>query len=343
MWEWMRGYVTAWGQIAALSDWSEALVQFAVTLMAGGLSFVIARMAISHQERINAEKASAIDLRLAGDGVMTAVFKLFDCGEILGGMRDLVTNQFRDAELRGFCPEPFAIIRATQGRDYSPERVLLSEISFLVKNREAELISDISLVYRRTLNCVHLSETHSADRVVFDEWTQNLPGHSGDLQGDLAGDTFSSDHLDGFNRRSANLNSTLASWIEQLDDTIVLVEDVTKRLGLACKKEFGKEFTTLSAEFPAKPITFGEIAQTFGAFKRRPPLEMRDAPPLALPMKFAGPQPVLSPAATARAPQAPSWFDDPRAPQIYPFRGILKGPFNYVLTLPVLARKTTSR
>ncbi|SIS86843.1 hypothetical protein SAMN05421772_10720 [Paracoccus saliphilus] len=235
------------------------MVQFLATLLAGIMSFVVAYWTVSRQEKLSAEKKATADRAVAENAATIALYKLIDCGEILGSMRNLLDEQFITAAIDGYASEPFQIVRPMQGKDYPPERVNLDEVSFLAKSKNIDLISDISLVYRRTINCTHLSETHSRERIALHEWIHSLPGHTGDLNGDIAQDAIPIEFRSQFERRSANLNLIIASWIDQLEDTISLTESVIDRLGKASKAEFGDQFLTLAVQFPSAPISFEDV------------------------------------------------------------------------------------
>lgn len=259
MWVWWNGYFTAWRQVLEMADWTEATIQVFATLLGGILSLVVALIAISKQEKRNRKKEEADAKRAAENAVNLAVNKVLEYGEILGGLRNLLDGQFRQAAAEGYGGEPYQIVRPTQGQDYPPRPVDLSEILFLTRSDDVQLISDIALVYRRTLNCIHMSQVHSRDRVAFSDWIQALPGHTGELLGDIAKDSIPIEFVPMFERRAANLNLIIASLVEQLEDTIPLLEEVLVRLGKACKAEFGKDFSIYIGEFPATPIS-GEEA-----------------------------------------------------------------------------------
>lgn len=266
--DYATGYIKAWVHIANLSSWTEAITQFMVTLIAGIISFLVAYWTITRQEKLSAEKKTAADRSAAEDAVTRAFYKLLDCGEILGSMRNLIDQQFAAAAMDGYATEPFQVIRPTQGKDYSPERVELSEVSFLAKSKNIELISDISLVYRRTINCVHLSEAHSRERIAMHNWLQNLPGHEGDLEGDIATDAIPMEHRSQFERRAANLNIIIWSWVDQMEASITLTEQVIEQLGRASKAEFGDDFPTILASFPAKRLTMEEVQRAYKAARQ---------------------------------------------------------------------------
>lgn len=257
--DYAAGYWRALGHAYWLSNFSTLTAQFLTTLCAGLISFFIANWTVRRQDRLLKEKKAAEDRVLAEDAVTRAFYKLIDCGEILGSMRNLLDEQFRVGAVDGYATEPYQIIRPSQGKDYSPERVQLSEIAFLSKVKDINLISDISLVYRRTVNCIHLSEAHSKERTAMHDWIQGLQGHEGTLDGDIANDVFPIEHRPQFERRAANLNLTISSWVEQIEDTIPLIEDVIERLGKASKAEFGERFPTLQVSFPANKITLSDI------------------------------------------------------------------------------------
>lgn len=259
MWEWWKGYFTALKHIAASADWTEPAVQFFVTLLAGAISLLVARKAIAHQERVSSEKAMRAEKVAAGDAVTLAFHKLLDCGEIMGSMMRHLDDQFRTAAGDGYAAEPYQMIHPSIGRDYAPDRVSLSEVSFLSKAGDLTLIGDIGLIYRRTLNCVDLCQRHSVERIAFHEWVMGLPGHQGDLQGDIAKDSIPVEFMPQFIRHAANLNMIIVSWVEQLEDSIKLVEDVLARLSQAAKKEFGKDFPTIVASYPSIPATIEDI------------------------------------------------------------------------------------
>lgn len=258
MWDWLRGYFTAWDHVAATADWTEPVVQFLVTLLAGAISFFVARVTVAHQEKIAAKKAVVAEKAAAGDAVTLAFYKLIDCGEILAGMRNLLDEQFIEA----IADEPYQIIRPSQGQDYPPSRVELSEVAFLSRAKDIALISDISLVYRRTINCVNLLEAYSKERIDLHQWMQNLPGYKGELVDEIASDAFPIKFKDQFERRAANLNLTITSWLEQIEDTIVLVEDVIDRLGKSSKSEFGQDFPIIQAQFPSISLSLEDIRRS---------------------------------------------------------------------------------
>lgn len=87
----------------------------------------------------------------------------------------------------------------------------------------------------------------------------SLPGHQGDLQGDIAKDSIPVEFMPQFIQHAANLNMIIISWVEQLEDSIKLVEDVLVRLSQAAKKEFGKDFPTIVASYPSIPATIEDI------------------------------------------------------------------------------------
>lgn len=258
MWDWLQGYFTAWGHVAATADWSEPAVQFLVTLLAGIISLFVARMTVAHQDKIATAKAIAAEKTAAGDAVTLAFYKLIECGEILAGMRNLLDEQFIEMD----ADEPYQIVRPSQGQDFPPRRVELSEIAFLSKARDISLISDVFLVYRRAINCVHLLQAHSKERNDLSEWMQALPGYKGRLVGNLANDAFPLQFKDHFERRAANLNLTISSLVEQIEDTIVLVEDVIERLGKSSKTEFGQDFPVFQAEFPRISPSIDDIRRS---------------------------------------------------------------------------------
>lgn len=259
MWEWWKGYLTAFKHIAAYADWTEPAVQFVVTLLAGAISLLVARKTIAHQEKVYAEKALRAERAAAGDAVTLAFHKLLDCGEVMGSMMRHLDDQFRTAAGDGYAAEPYQLIRPSIGRDYAPDCVSLSEVSFLSKLGDLTLIGDIGLIYQRTINCVDLCQRHSDERIAFHEWVMGLPGHKGDLQGDIAKDSIPVEFMPQFIRYAANLNVIIGSWVEQLDDSIKLVEDVLDRLRKAAKKEFGKDFPTIIASYPSASATIEDI------------------------------------------------------------------------------------
>ncbi|MEL5879768.1 hypothetical protein [Cereibacter sphaeroides] len=269
MLDWLRGYFTAWSHAATTAEWSDATVQFLATLLAGAISFFVARETVAHQEAVSARKAAATEATTAGNAVTLAFFKIIECGEILAGMRNLLDEQFLAASAERYAIEPFQIIRPITGQDYPPRRVELSEIAFLSNSNSIDLISDIALVYRRTINCVHLSDVYSKSRVELHDWLQHLPGHRGSLKGDLASDEFPIDHEDGFNRRAANLNLIIASLVCQIDETIALVEDVVDRLGAASKLEFGMSFPVIKAQYPRILMRIDDIRRACIASETR--------------------------------------------------------------------------
>lgn len=167
MWDWWRGYFTAWKHVALSADWTEPVVQFGVTLLAGAISLLVARKTIAHQERVSAEKAMVTEKAAAGDAVTLAFHKLLDCGEVMGSMMRHLEDQFRAAASDGYAAEPYQLVRPSIGRDYAADRVSLSEVAFLSKAGDLTLIGDIGLVYRRTLNCVDLCQRHSVERIAF--------------------------------------------------------------------------------------------------------------------------------------------------------------------------------
>lgn len=86
-----------------------------------------------------------------------------------------------------------------------------------------------------------------------------MRSHEGELQGDVANDRFPVEFQAQFERKAANLNLIIASWVEQVEDTIVLIESVFERLGKASKAEFGSDFLVLQAEFPRILSTLEDI------------------------------------------------------------------------------------
>lgn len=267
MWDWWRGYFAAWVHVAGSADWVGPIVQFSVALLAGVISLMVALITISKNESIAAQKAISLETTAAMNAVTLAFYKLIDCGEILGGMRNLLDEQFIQASADGYASEPYQIVRPAQGQDFLPKRVELNEVLFLVKAKDIALISEISLVYRRTLNCIHLSELHSKERIDFQEWLQGLPGYKGELSGEVASDAFPVEYKDRFDRRAANLNLIITSLVEQVEDTLVLFEDVMARLGKAAKLEFGQEFPVIEAEMPRKLAMLSDIRQACIASK----------------------------------------------------------------------------
>ncbi len=251
--DWVNGYWTAIRHVsrAIESQWLDPVVQFLVTLLAGALSYYVARTMLVRQEKIAEAKVRASEQQVAKDALIVASNKLIECGEILAGMRNLMDEQFIDAALEGMVHEPFQTIRSTVGVDYTPEKVLLSEVFFLYRAKDVELINDLQLVYRRTINCTHLSETYSNLRVAMHGWMQSLPGYSGVLDGEIADESFPAEHLPKFERKAADLNRIIESLVSQLDDTIALTESVICRLGKAGKTEFGQDFLVFDSEFPS--------------------------------------------------------------------------------------------
>lgn len=257
--DFVAGYTRALRHAYWLSNIPDLTAQFFTTLCAGLISFFIAYWTVKRQDKLLKEKKVAEDRAAAEDAVTRAFYKLMDCGEILGSMRNLLDEQFRVGAIDGYATEPYQIIRPSQGKDYSPERVQLSEIAFLSKAKDIDLIADISLIYRRTVNCIHLSDAHSKERTAMHDWIQSLQGHQGSLVGDIASDAFPIKHRSQFDRRAANLNLLISSWVEQIEDTIPLVEEVIERLGKASKEEFGEGFPTLQAIYPPYKLTMSDI------------------------------------------------------------------------------------
>lgn len=259
MLDWLQGYWTAWQYVVVLVDWTDAGVQFFVTLLAGGISLYVARTTLAHQDRLTVEKSAAAELAVAGDAATVALYKLIDCGEILASMRNSLDEQFIYSSANIKVQEPYQSIRPSNGQDYPPSRVELSEIRFLIKSTDIELVSDIALVYRRTINCNHLSDSYSKLRVELHEWVQGLPGHEGSLNGDIANDRVPIRFKDQYERRMADLNLIVYSLVDQVDDTVTLIEDVVDRLGVASRAEFGNDFLAIKASFPRVPITLADI------------------------------------------------------------------------------------
>ncbi|MBW4962119.1 hypothetical protein [Sulfitobacter sp. CW3] len=235
-------------------SWVAALTQFLVTLLAAALSFLVARWTLSKSAKTDMERLRLERRDQAQGKALTVAFKILNYGELLAGLERHLSKQFKQAALDGFESEPFQIIRPTQGKDFTPEIVNPSEMSFLIEQQKFDLMGQIMLLYRRTLNATHLMTFHSNERTAFEEWIHQLPGHEGKLDGDVANDAIPKEFEDGYNRRAANLNIIITDVVEQVDETLELLPMVFEEFVQACRAEFGEGFPQISAEYPHEKV-----------------------------------------------------------------------------------------
>ncbi len=237
-------------------DWSGLITQFLVTLLAAALSVFVAKYTVQKSARVDMEKLRLERLEDAKSKALTVALKIMNYGELLAGIERHLSRQFRQAETDGCAnTEPYQIIRPAQGKDIPPEVIMTSEMSFLIDQHKFELISNIALLYRRTLNATHLISEHSVQRSDLEHWLHGLPGHKGKLDGDIANDAIPVEFADAYTRRAANLNILISEVVDQVDDTLALLPTVFEEFVGACQDEFGENFPRLKVSFPNEPIT----------------------------------------------------------------------------------------
>ncbi len=241
-------------------DWIAPLTQFLVTLLAAALSYFVARYTVKKAAEIDKEQLRLERADEARSKALTVAIKITNYGDLLANVERHFTRQFRQAEIDGFLNgEPFQAIRPSQGRDFAPEVVNPSELSFLADLQKFELMSQVMLLYRRTLNVIHLITVHSKELVELEEWKQQLPGFKGNLDGDIANDGIPIEFADAFNRRAANLNILISEIVEQTDDTLELLPKVFQEYVQVCRAEFKGGFPQISFQYPREPITYEAI------------------------------------------------------------------------------------